>query len=127
MKIIQTPFKKPNLFIFTKQTNNEYIIAINPDYLARWRKTHLATPISEKDSELEKGVKAKLIEMEKLSYEIIWTALKAQLRKLSYKEKLELLKREWSSGYLSEHDIPSQVEKHFMTELTEKKIILPSE
>lgn len=125
MKIIQPPFQKPHLFIFVKQTNGEYIITINPEYLANWRSTHLAAPISNADTDIEKRAKTSLIELEQKRFEIIWTALKSKLRKLSHQDKLELLKREWDKSYLFEEEIPAKVEKHFMTELSDKKIILP--
>jgi len=125
MKVIRPPYKKPTLFVFTKQSNGDYTVYVNPSYLTEWRSTHLGTAPSSIDTKEEIEAKTKLARLERLSYELVYKALKSRLRKLSTENKLALLKREWEGCWLGQVAIPSQVEKDFMNEFSDKKIILP--
>ena len=125
MKIIRPQYKKPTLFVFTKQSNGDYVVYVNPFYLTEWRSTHLGAFPSSIDTKEEIEAKTKLAKLERLSFELVYKALKSRLRKLSTEDKLALLKREWEGCWLGQVDIPSQVEKDFMNEFSDKKIILP--
>uniref|UniRef100_A0A6H1ZKU0 Uncharacterized protein n=1 Tax=viral metagenome TaxID=1070528 RepID=A0A6H1ZKU0_9ZZZZ len=120
MEIIKPPFQKPNIFIFTKQSNGDILAYANPSYLMNWRRTFLGTLPSRKDTKIENEVKVKLAELEQISYDLIWKALKSRLRTMTDKEKMDLLKKEWQASHLGNGNVPAQVEKNFMKEFSGK-------
>lgn len=99
-----------NLFFFLKQSNGEYDIKVNPEYL--------------KDYRFLKGMTQPEMEAMLKLDEVTWSRLLAQLKTLNLEDKKALLKREWSKSWLAEHDMPSAVEKRFLDVLTNSRTIL---
>jgi hypothetical protein len=85
------------------------MVKINPPYLWDYRSRH--------------GIEPDELRYLKAADEKTWLRLKDKLRKLTKEEKLQLLKREWDKSHLGEYDIPKAVEKHFLDELSNKKIL----
>lgn len=101
------------VFLFLKQSNGEYMIKINPAYLFYWRSIHFPTPL-ELDLQLKLNVAT-------------WNVIKEKLKRLSYEEKCDLLKRQWdlnAVSVLEQMPIPESLKKHFLKELENRDIII---
>lgn len=105
------PFYK-QIFLFMEQSNKEWRLTINPDYLNYYRSTQGITP---DESKL----------MEQIN-RITWGRIKVLLSKMTDSEKKALLKREWEKHPVSNiksEAIPENLEKTFLKALKDPNII----
>jgi len=104
---MQTPIigqMGPNLFFFLKQSNGDFQIKVNPEYLRDYRfKNNIRT--------------GEEVEAMKRLDEATWRALKTKLRTMTDKEKRSLLKREWGRSYMGDQEILESLDKHYMKEV----------
>lgn len=105
------PFNKI-IFLFLEQSNKEWRMTINPDYLNFFRATQGISPIESK-----------------LMYELnreTWGRIKGLLANMSDADKKALLKREWEKHPISNiksEGIPENLEKTFLKALKNPEII----
>jgi hypothetical protein len=112
---IQTRMKKmmfyKQIFLFLKQSNGEWRITINPEYLLSYRKTQGITPEEQRI-------------IEHLDF-ATWGRVKNLLARMKDGEKKSLLLREWQKHPVSclyKEGIPEALEKEFLSALKNPKI-----